>query len=233
MKYIINGGVTSKNVTKSTKEALTLAKINPNIRGIAIDIKLTKDNEVAVVANETYDPSNYTLDDYLKQNVGTKVQKSHPISLYTALDVFTDSNQLVVLNMLDEKTSNNIFIEKVIDIVKNYPNINIYIKSKSKDIVLGLNKHSTKARIGLTITDEISKRLKINVDFYSMNKEIITIRYVIEKLIDNYIVMVENIKNRLELIELYELLDDVINEVFIITDNPSLISIKNIEDLGN
>ncbi len=226
MKLIAHRGLQSKNTKENTLLALTLGNINNKIDGIEFDIRLTKDNEVVVIHDNTIDRtsngkgkvSEMSLARLKQFNYGTFLKRSTISTLDEVLNKLS-SNSLIIIELKDENKRNSILSTKTIQIINNYPNLNIWLKSFNKEIVEYLKEHS-KRPIGILIDRNNTNLLDLDVDFYSISKNVINKDIVFDKLNNNKPVMVWTVNYKQELSMLYDELGSFMNNIYIISDNP-------------
>lgn len=226
MKLIAHRGLQSKNTKENTLLALTLGNRNNKIDGIELDVRLTKENEVVVIHDDTIDRtsngkgkvSEMSLDRLKKFNYGTFLKRSTISTLDEVLNKLS-SNSLIIIELKDENKRNSILCTKTMQIINNYPNLNIWLKSFNKEIVEYLKRYSNRP-IGILIDRNNTNVLDLDVDFYSISKNVINKDIISNKLNDNKQVIVWTVNSKQELNMLYDKLDSFMNNIYIISDNP-------------
>lgn len=226
MNLIAHRGLHSKNTKENTLSAIMLADKNEKLSGVELDVRLTRDNEVVVIHDEDIERvtngkglvRNMTLDRLKKYNCGTFLKRERISTLAEVLDKI-NSSKIINIELKDELDKNIILTNKVIEIIKNYPNLNIWLKSFSKDIVLEL-KQKTNYPVGILIKENKDSLFNMDVDFYSISKMIIN-NDIIENLINrNKRVMIWTINSKEEKAILQEKIGNNLNNIYIISDNP-------------
>ena len=226
MNLIAHRGLHSKNTKENTLEAIELGNKHVDIDGVEIDVRLSKDNKVVVIHDEYIDvvsngrgrTNEMSLERLKRFNFGTVVKPSTINSLSEVLDKISPQT-LLIIELKDEREKNDILASKVIEIVNNYPLLNIWLKSFSLDIVNYLKRYSNRP-VGILINEFNKDLLNLDFDFYSISQHMITNDIVNNKLEDRKAVMVWTINTKKQFQDLKEKLKSNINKVYIISDNP-------------
>jgi len=226
MNLIAHRGLQTKNTKENTLISLSLGNNHTKIDGIELDVRLTKDNRVVVIHDEYIDRvsngrgkvSEMSLSRLKSFNYGTNIKHSTINTLDEILDKM-DSNGLIVIELKDELDRNDTLSSKVLQIIKNYHNLNIWLKSFSLDIIKYLKRYSNRP-VGILIDKYNPNLLDLNVDFYSISKNIINKEILLDKLNNNKRVMVWTINEKKELDVLYNKIGRLIDNIYIISDNP-------------
>ncbi len=226
MNLIAHRGLHSKNTKENTLEAIELGSRHQDIDGVEIDVRLTKDNKVIVIHDEYIDvvsngrgrTNEMSLERLKRFNYGTVVKPSTVNSLSEVLDKISPST-LLIIELKDEREKNDVLASKVIEIVNNYPLLNIWLKSFSLDIVNYLKRYSNRP-VGILIDTFNKDLLNLDFDFYSISQYIITNDIVNNKLKDKKAIMVWTINTKKQFKELKDKLKANINRVYLISDNP-------------
>ncbi len=224
MNFIAHRGLQARNSCENTLEAILLGDKNPHIKGVEIDVRLTKDNQVVVIHDDIIDRvsdgTGYVKDMSLKRlrlyNYGTIIKPATINTLEEVLKKYS-RNSFLIIEIKDEGMRNSIISHEVLKIINKYSYLNIFIQSFSKEIIDYFKKNSN-FKIGALIKKSNMDLLKLDVDFYSINKELITKDLVIKLLNNNKMVMIWTIKKVEEINKLYLLLDNYINDVYLITE---------------
>ncbi len=224
MKIVAHRGLQSKHSHENTLEAILLGDMNKHITGVEIDVRLTKDNRVVVIHDENIDRvsdgKGKVCDMSLKRlktfNYGNKVKPSTISTLEEVLDRFSP-NTLLIIEIKNEYDKNNIIASKVLQIVNNYPNLNIWLKSFEPDIIMYLKRYSSN-KVGALINKSNQELLNMDVDFYSISKDVITEDMVSKLLTNGKDIMVWNIKSKDEFHKLSATLNNNIQDIYIISD---------------
>jgi len=226
MNLIAHRGLHSKNTKENTLPALILANKNSKLSGVELDVRLTRDNEVVVIHDEDIERvtngkglvRDMSLDRLKRFNCGTILKRERISTLDEVLSKLGSSG-LIIIEIKDEYKNNDIISMKVLEIIKKYPGLNIWIKSFSKEIVEYLKKYS-KYPVGILINNNNIESLSIDVDFYSISQKIIN-NDIAEKLLrKNKPIMIWTINSKEEIKELRNRLGDKLNSVYIISDYP-------------
>lgn len=241
MYLIAEGGIATKNTLVNTKGAVSLSLNVGYIEGISLNVAYTKD-EVFVIADReslmfTTQGSGYlqdnTYNDLLHFNVGTKVLNARVVTLNEVLEVYSNTDKMLVLNLDYQGDRTNQYTYQLLDLISNYPNINIYLKSFNEEIINILKSSNTKARIGIIINDDNLERLEEEFDFYVINSYLVDGDMIIQKINNNRDVMTELINSSSDLINYYYRYGSyILNNLYVISDNTALLN-KEIELLSN
>ena len=235
MNLIAHRGLHSKNTKENTLEAIELGNKHVDIDGVEIDVRLSKDNKVVVIHDEYIDvvsngrgrTNEMSLERLKRFNYGTVVKPSTINSLSEVLDKISPQT-LLIIELKDEREKNDILASKVIEIVNNYPLLNIWLKSFSLDIVNYLKRYSNRP-VGILINEFNKDLLNLDFDFYSISQHMITNDIVNNKLEDRKAVMVWTINTKKQFQDLKEKLKSNINKVYIISDNPLMYCRQNVK----
>lgn len=227
MKFIAKGGATSSNVVENTRDAILLAIHTNYIDGVALCVRLTKDlhpvlfstTSITGVSSGTGYIKEHTLLELQQHNFGSKVKRQDILTLEDALTLFKNTTKILVLELMDEQERNKEFVDIVMSIVNQYPNINLYMKSRSKEMALYMNQFNTKAKIGIVLTENTPAMNAYNFDFYSVASNQIDPDFIQAKLQQNRVIMLESIQNVEDLIRIENSLGNLTNQVFVITAN--------------
>ncbi|MBQ7104451.1 MAG: hypothetical protein IJN90_01195 [Bacilli bacterium] len=241
MYLIADGGITTKNTLANTKGAISLSLNTSYISGISLNVAYTKDDVFIIVDREAlmfttkgagYIDNN-TYNDLLHFNIGTKVLNARVVTLKEVLDIYNNSNKMLILNLdyQGEKTSK--YTYQLLSLISNYPNINIYLKSFNQEILSILKNSNTKARIGIIINDNNLKEIDNEYDFYVINSFLVNKDLITRIVNNNKLIMTELIDTSGELINYYYRYGNyILNNLYIISDNTSSLN-KEIELLDN
>lgn len=226
MHLVAHRGLHSKNTKENTLGAILLGDGNKHIDGVEIDVRLTKDNKVVVIHDNTIDRTSngagmvreMSLDRLKRFNYGSFIKRSTISTLEEVLNKFS-SDTLLIIELKDELDKNDILASKVVDITSKYPDINICFKSFSKGIVEYLKMYSNRP-VGILINKNNTELLNLDVDFYSISKHVINSDIVKELMDQNKIIMVWTINSKEEMELLRQNLEGYLTDIYIISDNP-------------
>lgn len=191
MRIIAEGGITSKNVPPNSKDAVLLTMYSNFASGLAFNIYYTKDrqiiisdeDQVGIMTNRQASLEDTHSNEILKQNIGSKVTTHRPMLLEDALSLYKSlgSNKIFLLKIDGLLLENNNFINDLVEIVKQYPIVEIYILSDNVNKLLYLSSLNTKARIGVSVTSRTMSNLNHIFDFYALDPGVIT-QSIIDKI---------------------------------------------------
>lgn len=226
MNLIAHRGLHSKNTKENTLAAILLANRNNKLSGVELDVRLTRDDEVVVIHDDCIDRvSNgkgkvreMSLSRLKHFNYGTWIKKTTISTLEEVLSKLISSS-LVIIELKDEDIKNNILVKKVLEIIEKYPNLNIWLKSFSKEIVNKLKEFS-KYPVGILINKDNRELLDMDVDFYSISQKIIDKNIVNELANRNKTIMIWTVNTKEDMNVLNDKIGDQLNNIYIISDNP-------------
>lgn len=241
MKFIAQGGAASRHSLSNTKDSIVLALNSNYIDGVAFNLYLTKDNRVVLFASPYVDGrsnaqgmiKDKTFQELQQINFGSKVHRQHIMNLENTLSLFYNTTKILVLNLNDEQERNKIFVDAVIDIVKNYPNVNLYLKSSDRDTVLYLNTFKIRAKVGIALYDNDPDIMQHHLDFYSFCSSKVTKEFVRQILKNNRFIMLEGVETTAELQTIYDRLNSLSDDIFIITEHVPLLAAYYFAEIQN
>lgn len=234
MHFIAHRGLHSYEIGENTYEAIELASKVKLIDGIEIDVRLTSDNKVVVIHDKTIDRTSngsgniadMTLRELRKFNYGSNLSPSTINTLDEILNELNSFN-LLIIELKDEGTKNKILVDEVLKIINNFPNLNIWLKSFSLDIV-NLLKNNSNYPIGILIDKTRTAYLNEDVDFYSISKHVIN-KSIFKTLSNNgKTLMIWTVDSFNELEDLTKRLGEYLNDAYIISNNPLELQKKNL-----
>ena len=241
MYLIADGGIATKNTLVNTKGAVSLSLNVSYIDGISLNVAYTKDEVFVIVDRDslmfTTQGSGYiednTYNDLLHFNVGTKVLNARVVTLNEVLDIYTNTNKLLVLN-LDYQGDRTIqYTYQLLELISNYPNVNIYLKTFNDEIIDILKNSNTKAKIGIIINDDNLEKLEEDFDFYVINSYLVDNDTIIRKINNNRDIMTELIDSSSDLINYYYRYGSyILNNLYVISENTATLN-KEIQLLEN
>ena len=143
MKFIIKNGLSSKYAPINSRDSLLLSLHNKMVDGVMLNLNFTKDKEIVIYHNDNIfnkEIKKLTLEDIKKYNLGNRVKRHQVISLKEALELFKDSNKVLIFNLSDYGSDNLLFSQYLTYLVRDYPNI--YIQSSSQDMLSNLKNYA-------------------------------------------------------------------------------------------
>jgi len=226
MYLIAHRGLHSKNTKENTLGAIKLGDSNDKVDGVEIDVRLTMDNKVVVIHDDSIDRvsngkgkvSEMSLDRLKRFNYGTFLKRSTITTLEEVLSKFS-SNTLLIIELKDESIRNVVLAKTVLEITSKYPNLNIWFKSFSKDIILYL-KENTDRFVGALVNKNHINNLDLDVDFYSISKKIMTNDLFLSETLKNKPIMVWTINTKEDMEVLNNSIGADLSNAYIISDNP-------------
>ena len=150
---ISHRGNGNHNFKENSKEAIIFSLNDKNVDGIEIDIRFTKDKKMILCHNATYDG---------------KIIKYTNFNDLPFEDIYTifkniKTKKLILLEIKDNDIEN---ITYILNFIKTFSHLNIYVQSFYKEILLKIKKKNKNLKIGL-ICFHILENIH-NYDFISI-----------------------------------------------------------------
>lgn len=233
MYFVAHRGLHSSTITENSIEAIELGSKVKYLDGVEFDVRLSKDNKVVVIHDKTIDRvsngvgtvANMTLRQLRKYNYGSDVAPSTISTLDEVLDVITPGS-LLIIELKDEDKRNNLLVTEVLKILDKYPNLNIWLKSFSSQIV-DLLQNASKYPTGILVDKTSTKELLKDTYFYSISKHVIDKNIVKNLIKRDKIIMIWTVDTKEELNNLKKTLGEYIDDIYIISNNPLSLLDKN------
>lgn len=138
MNFIAHRGLRTENIKENTLEAFKNAIINPKIVGFEFDIRRTLDNQFVVNHNA------FIKGDLIKRKTYKYLKKKYNLPLLSeVLDLDTDKIMLV------EIKDSRLPYRKLIKILTQYRNKNIYVMSFHNKVIEKLKKKGVYVKLGI------------------------------------------------------------------------------------
>ena len=138
MNFIAHRGLRTENIKENTLEAFKNAIINPKIVGFEFDIRRTLDNQFVVNHNA------FIKGDLIKRKTYKYLKKKYNLPLLSeVLDLDTDKIMLV------EIKDSRLPYRKLIKILTQYRNKNIYVMSFHNKVIEKLKKKWVYVKLGI------------------------------------------------------------------------------------
>lgn len=226
MRYIIKGGIDTKNVPKNCMDAISLAVCDDNVEGVLLSVYETKDKHFVIYHKSNIDGiktgigniNEMTLDELKRHNFGNKTRIHSILELSDVLRKFSTTCKVLVLEVSGCSNSDD-FIISFSDIVNRYPNANIYIKSCSKEMLGSMSSHIKKAKVGADVSDDYSEFKSLNLDFYCLQKKIDDCKMMEDEIKQGKAMMIENFNDSDELQHLMKTNGKLFEVIFIVIDD--------------
>lgn len=183
MKFIIKNGLSSKYAPINSRDSLLLSLHNKTVDGVMLNLNFTKDKEIVIYHNDNIfnkEIKKLTLEDIKKYNLGNRVKRHQVISLKEALELFKDSNKVLIFNLSDYGSDNLLFSQYLTYLVRDYPNI--YIQSSCQDMLSNLKNYQINAKLGTNFENEVD-----GMQFYTISNPSFRKPYLEE--MNNYLKM--------------------------------------------
>lgn len=232
MKLIADGGAITKNVAANTRDALILGLNRSYIDGFKMKIYMTKDKKIVTVSDDIYDffvrkghnINTFLLHELLAFNVGSKVHRQSILTLKEVLEIFSHYQKELVLELADHMSDNALFTDLVLNAIKPYSALNIYLESESKEIISYLKSSHPSHSVGISVNEASLSNWYEDVDFYDIAIALLGQLDIREKVATGKLIMINRI-NRQEVYNLVaEEFQDIFDSLFIITNYISAIN---------
>ena len=229
MNLIADGGITTKNTLIYTKGAISLTISTDYIDGICLDVAYTTDdvfivydyNSLLLTTNGKGYFQTSTYNDLLHYNIGNKIMNARVVTLKEALEIYKNSNKILILGLSYQGDKTEQYTYQLLDLINEYPNINIYLKSFNKEILKIIKETPNKARIGVIIDDNNKEEIDNDYDFYVINTYNINKDAILKKINSNRDIMTNLIEYPNDLINTYYLYGKyILYKLFIIAKEP-------------
>jgi len=165
---IAHRGLNNKKYKENTKEAIINSLKQDYIKGIKIDIRLTKDNKIVVIHDSTINRTSngqgkvkeMTLKELKKYNFGTKENPSQISTLKEIIELIPQ-NKLILIEIKENKNEET-FIKEFYKIIKKYLYKNIYVMSFNEKLINKLKQTHPNLNCGLLKSKIIKNEYKNN-----------------------------------------------------------------------
>ena len=174
---IAHRGLNDKKYRENTQDAIKDSLKELYISGIEIDARITKDNKIIVIHDQTINRTsngagfvkNMTLKELKKYNFGTKYYDAKISTLKEILSNIK-SNKIILIEIKYEGDDNKTYIKSFYHSINKFLNKNIYIMSFNHEIVKELKSTYPYLRCGLLISKIINiNHLKESYDFIAIS----------------------------------------------------------------
>ncbi|MEG2448012.1 MAG: hypothetical protein RSA48_02720 [Bacilli bacterium] len=233
LNIIARRGFPSKNAPADTKDAIILALNNKNIKGISLELGLTKDLEVIITPCRSIgctayfqrDIKDYTLEELKPYNIGSNIHFQGVSGLLDILAIYPD-DKILLLNVPTTGKRNISFVLKLKEILAKYPTKQVYLTSSLKELILLFKQELPGIKIGQNILtlEQLESEAELDLDFYVLTECCIKEDFITEKLIANKDIFVFPVNSILAVTELSRTLDKTFDRIYLMTNNVSLIS---------
>lgn len=224
MKYIIKNGLATKHMVSSCIDSIMLTISSDKINGMETNIYFTKDKKLVIATSEQVKQisnsntlENYTYNDILKYNFGSKVKANTLLTFNEVLDLFKNSSKILLVNILDHLLENNEFMRLFINTIYNYPTTNLYIRGSSVKILETVNRLPIKALVGIEVNKNCLDNIEKPFNFYCLDINIVNNKILLRVLDENKAVFIDNSNGVNEFNDIESTIMDK-NNVYIITD---------------
>lgn len=156
--FIAHRGNLTHDYPGNSKEALLKSIENPIISGIELDVRMTKDKKIVIFHNFMIDDkkhklkkvSSLTLKELKEYDIDSSSKTIHVAELQEVLEQIPN-NKKILIEMKEEASDNTEIVDLLYQIIKQYPELNIYICSFNKDLLTYFKKQYPNYRVGLII----------------------------------------------------------------------------------
>ena len=237
MKYIINGGLSTKTIPSYSKDAILLALNESRIDGVLLNLYVTRDNKIVVfdcatVDNEKEKLQDLTLEHLRRRNFQAGVRKHSIVELSELLKLFKDTNKLLLLN-IEATVCSERMIDNLLEETAKYPNTNIYIQAEDKEVLCYLQEKAKRQRIGLSISEKAQNMWQEIADFYAAGDPKNNLKNMDSKMGENKRIMIAKINTLEEFQQATEDLGISSNKVYWLIKDTSLLTKVLLEQLKN
>ncbi len=230
MKYIIEGGISTRNVPKNTKDAILLAIHSDFLSGVSLNLYPTKDNKIVTFATPTVDNGKEKISDLTHQhlqrrNFGNRVSRHSILELSEILKLFENaSTKEILMFNLEGNNHKKLFLDNLINMTNQYPNLDIYIKTMDQTSLKYLKENAKKQRIGPIVSEKAKDLWEDNFAFYVIEESVYDRQKIKRKIEDNKRIMIQNINSIERYREIYKDLKQIDTDIYIISDTTSNIA---------
>ncbi|MDE5587068.1 MAG: hypothetical protein K2I72_01700, partial [Bacilli bacterium] len=172
-----------------------------------------------LVVNPKINIEDGTLEELRAYNIGTRVTPERIMTLEEVLNHFKNDPKAFIFTMENHGKNNKVFVEKVAEIVNQYPNSNIYLKSPIAEIILYLRDLVQFAQVGAVLLDESTYFLKQNLDFYCLAGPSLCPYWSKQKSEEGTLLMVENITDESAAVETIHEVKSFLDKMYMIVND--------------
>jgi len=173
IKWIAHRGNFNTDAIENSYEALLDSIHHPDIDGIELDVRLTKDHKVVVYHDATLERLSNGVglvrDKTLKELKTYLIGRGkHHTTIPTLDEVLRDirCSKKIMIELKDETGDYPILVDQVCKIIGRYQNLNLYLASFRYELLTYLQKKCRKVKIGIFVSDWINQSyLKNSFDF--------------------------------------------------------------------
>lgn len=138
LKFIAHRGLRSDTIKENTMEAFQNAICNQKVAGFEFDVRKTFDNQFVVNHNA------FIKTDLIKRKTYKYLKKKYNLPLLS--DVLSlDTNKIMLVEIKDS----HLPYRKLIKLLNQYQNKNIYVMSFHNKVIEKLKKKGTSAKLGI------------------------------------------------------------------------------------
>lgn len=156
--FIAHRGNLTHDYPGNSKEALLESIENPIISGIELDVRMTKDKKIVIFHNFMIDDKKHklkkvaslTLKELKEYDIDSSGKTIHVAELQEVLEQIPN-NKKILIEIKEESHDNQEIVDLLYQIVKQYPELNIYICSFNKTLLSYFKKQYPNYRVGLII----------------------------------------------------------------------------------
>ena len=173
---IAHRALDNKKYKENTKDAIINALKKDYIKGIEIDVRITKDNKIVITHDSTINRTSngigsvekMTLKQLRKYNFGTKDNPSKISTLKEILKIVPDNKIILIEIKCFNKELN--FINHFYNIIKHFSNKQLYVMSFNENIIKKLKQLHPNIKCGLLVSTLINRKyLSKDFDFIAIS----------------------------------------------------------------
>lgn len=226
MNLIAKRGVTTKNVPCNTWDAFLLGMAIPYLKGISVTVRMTCDENVIAFqeCGTPFGPVREQTTDFMKHlNIGTRIHKQRPILLEELLSSM-NTDKILLIEVLDEEMRNPIFAQKISAILESYQNLNLYVSSTSREIILLLKSELPNVKFGLNYLTIDDIDCAIPVGFWIIPYSKYDSTFIKTKLADNFLIIIDDVNNLDQLNFIKQEVGSSFDDIMLLSSATSLLS---------
>lgn len=158
VSLIAHRGNSNHSYPENSKEALLSSIKDPMIAGIELDVRMTKDHKIVIFHNFLIDDkkhklrkvSSLTLSELKQYDIDSSKHVFHISELWEVLDQVSN-NKKILIEIKEEANDNKDIADYLYQVIKQYPELNIYICGFNKKLLTYFKQQYPNYRVGLII----------------------------------------------------------------------------------
>ncbi len=162
MKFIAHRGLRTKTIKENTLESFQNAIANPNISGFEFDIRCTLDHQFVVNHNA------FIKTDFIKRKTYKYLKKKYNLPLLSEV-LALDTNKIMLVEIKDS----HLPYRRLMKILDEYKNKNIYVMSFHNKVIEKLKKKEFPVKLGI-LNYILNSEADYNLDFICLLNNLTT-----------------------------------------------------------